>query len=144
MTFKFSIKLINITWRYIWNWIKTKILLLKNSFTGKNNALSFQRFKKVDEKFYFINHFKYVSYKHDQSKKPICIFYNDETHYCAILPRIAEIYYNIIPKTILFDHLAYDYWFEIQSSKFNSDLVEQGPGSPSSKYELIDIDEHLI
>ena len=85
------------------------MLLLKNSFTSKNNALSFQRFKKVDEKFYFTNHFKYIRYKHGQFKQSICIFYNDETHYCSILLRIAEIYCHIIPKTILFDHLAYDY-----------------------------------
>lgn len=83
---------------------------------------SYERFKKVYEELDFINHYSYVGYKEDESREPVCIYYNGETHYCAILPKNAEMYDPIKPKTTLFDHLIEKYDVNLQSESLKKKL----------------------
>lgn len=92
-----------------------------DSFTDEK-YISYERFKKTYEELDFINHYSYVGYKEDQFNEPLCIYYNGETHYCAILPKKAKMYDPIKPKTTLFDHLIEKYDVNLQSESQMKEL----------------------
>jgi hypothetical protein len=66
--------------------------------------MSYEELKTEYESENQINHMLYVGDSDEKENIPICIYYNGENHYCAILPRRRNVE-PLIPKTQLFDYV---------------------------------------